>query len=198
MAESRLQHKRHFSHHAVFFRNWLQDPFNVAAVAPSSRWLAKLMATGLRAGHRVVELGGGTGSFTQAIIDSGVRPRDLYVVEQNSAFVSVLKTRFPASRVVQADAASLAAHLGALCGSIDYVISGLPLLWFDREKKTRILEEAFALLRLSGHFHQFTYLGRPPVGGRLLASLDLKASLIGIAPMNLPPAFVYRFERAQA
>ncbi len=39
------------SHRAVFFRSWLRDPFNVASVAPSSRWLAKLMATGCARGR---------------------------------------------------------------------------------------------------------------------------------------------------
>jgi phospholipid N-methyltransferase len=196
MTESQLQRKRHSSHGAVFFRNWLQDPFNVASIAPSGRLLAKLMATGLGAGSRVVELGGGTGTLTQGILDSGVSPLDLHVVEQNAAFVDILKIRFPGVHVVPADAASATQYLGEVLGSIDYVISGLPLLWFDKDKKTRILSEAFSLLRPDGCFHQFTYLGRPPVGGRILAGLRLKASLIGMSPINLPPAFVYRFQRA--
>jgi phospholipid N-methyltransferase len=118
------------------------------------------------------------------------------VVEQNAAFVDILKVRFPGVHVVPADAASATQYLGEVLGSIDYVISGLPLLWFDKDKKTRILSEAFSLLRPDGCFHQFTYLGRPPVGGRILAGLRLKASLIGMSPINLPPAFVYRFQRA--
>ncbi len=72
----------------------------------------------------------------------------------------------------------------------------MPILWFNRDKKAAILDEAFALLGPAGRLHQFTYLGRPPVGSRLLAELSLRATLLGIAPMNLPPAFVYRFERA--
>jgi phospholipid N-methyltransferase len=75
------------------------------------------------------------------------------------------------------------------------VISGLPILWFNRDKKSAILAEAFELMRPQGRYQQFTYLGRPPVGPRLLAELGLRATLLGIAPMNLPPAFVYRFER---
>ena len=80
-------------------------------------------------------------------------------------------------------------------GRVDYVISGLPILWFSRETKAAILSEAFELLKPNGRFQQFTYLGRPPVGPKLLAELGLGATLLGIAPMNLPPAFVYRFER---
>lgn len=75
------------------------------------------------------------------------------------------------------------------------MISGLPILWFNREIKAAILSEAFKLLKPDGRFQQFTYLGRPPVGPRLLTELGLRATLLGIAPMNLPPAFVYRFAR---
>lgn len=182
-------------HRGMFFRSWLRDPFNVASIAPSSRWLARLMATGVHPAARVVELGAGTGTLTEALLEVGVRPENLFLVEQHADFVAVLRARFPGATVIEADAATLTRPLGVLRGSIDYVISGLPILWFNRDKKAAILEEAFALLTASGRFHQFTYLGRPPVGSRLLAELRLRAELLGVAPMNLPPAFVYRFER---
>ena len=51
------------------------------------------------------------------------------------------------------------------------MISGLPILWFNRDKKAAILSEAFELLKPAGRLQQFTYLGRPPVGPRLLAEL---------------------------
>lgn len=182
-------------HRGVFFRSWLRDPFNVASVAPSSRSLAKLMASGVHAGACVVELGAGTGTLTTALIDSGVRQEDLFLVEQHADFAAVLRTRFPGANVIEADAASLTQRLGALRGRVDYVVSGLPILWFNRDKKAAILSEAFELLKPGGRFQQFTYLGRPPVGTKLLAELGLRATLLGIAPMNLPPAFVYRFVR---
>jgi phospholipid N-methyltransferase len=176
----------------------LQDPFHVASIAPSSRWLARLMATGLEAGSRVVELGAGTGTLTEAILDAGVRPHDLHLVEQHPDFVAVLRQRFPQADVVEANAAHIAERLAALRGQVDYVISGLPILWFNRDAKLQILAGSFELLRDGGRFHQFTYLGRPPIGGKILAELRLKPTLLGIAPMNFPPAFVYRLERNEA
>jgi phospholipid N-methyltransferase len=153
------------------------------------------MATDVHAGACVVELGAGTGTLTTALVESGVRQEDLFLVDQHADFVDVLRARFPRANVVQADAASLTRQLGALRGRVDYVISGLPILWFNREVKAAILSEAFELLKPGGRFQQFTYLGRPPVGPRLLTELGLRATLLGIAPMNLPPAFVYRFDR---
>jgi len=182
-------------HRGVFFRSWLRDPFHVGSVAPSSRWLAKLMATGVHPGACVVELGAGTGTLTTALLEAGVRQEDLFLVEQHTDFVAVLRARFPRANVIEADAASLTQRLGALRGRVDYAISGLPILWFNRDKKASILSETFELLKPGGCLQQFTYLGRPPVGPRLMAELGLRATLLGIAPMNLPPAFVYRFER---
>jgi len=66
--ESQLQQKRHSAHHAAFFKNWLHDPFQVASIVPSSRSLARLMATDLCAGARVVELGAGTASKTGVLL----------------------------------------------------------------------------------------------------------------------------------
>lgn len=195
--ESQLQRKRRSAHHAAFFKNWLHDPFQVASVVPSSRALAKLMATDLHAGARVVELGAGTGTLTQAILERGVRPTDLHLVEQNDAFASILRMRFPGATVVHEDAQTLNETLSELAGKIDFVISGLPILWFSKEKKTRILDATFTLLKPGGALHQFTYVGRPPVGNRLMANLRLKATLLGFA-MNFPPAFVYRFTRTKS
>ena len=190
-----LQQTRNTPHRGVFFKSWLKDPFHVASITPSSRWLARLMATDVGPGARVVELGAGTGTLTDAIVERGVRQEDLYLVEQHDMFCDVLRQRFPGSHVVQADAAALTDSLGPLRGTVDYVISGLPIVWFNRHKKSRILQEAFTLLRPGGRYQQFTYLGPSPVGGRMLEELGLRASLLVMSPLNFPPAFVYRFER---
>ena len=76
------------------------------------------------------------------------------------------------------------------------MISGLPIVWFDKDKKTRILDATFTLLKRGGALHQFTYLGKPPVGKRLMKDLRLEARLIGMTVANFPPAFVYRFTRS--
>lgn len=182
-------------HRAAFFCGWLKDPYAVGAIWPSGRLLAKLMAKGLHRGARVVELGAGTGTLTNAILASGVLPEDLYLVEQSPEFAAILRRRFPNVHVAEMDAAALPSRLPELSGTVDFVISGLPILWFKKTAKERILANSFELLRPGGRFHQFTYGGRSPVGRRLLHSLGLKASLIGISPINIPPAFAYRFER---
>jgi phospholipid N-methyltransferase len=179
-----------------FFRSWVRNPCAIGAVVPSSRLLAKLMATNLLPGARVIELGAGTGTVTAAILDSGVRPEDLYVVERDAEFVRILRRRFPHCPVIAADAMSLGNHLDCLPETFDFIVSGLPLVLFSRLEKVRVLSQAFDMLRPGGCFHQFTYAGRCPVDRALRRALRLESALIGVVPFNLPPAFVYRLGRA--
>ena len=181
-----------------FLRTLVKDPFSVGAVAPSSRHLANSMVIGMGPGAKVVELGGGTGSVTQAILNSGVSPQDLLVIEQNEEFVEFLKERFPHVTVIRAKADSVRHHIADLTGPADFVVSGLPLMLFPAERKARLLSQVFSVLRPEGFFHQFTYGGRCPVERSLLQSLGLEASFLGFTLFNLPPAFVYRLKRRSA
>jgi phosphatidylethanolamine/phosphatidyl-N-methylethanolamine N-methyltransferase len=179
----------------TFLKNYLQDPIRVASVLPSGRNLARTMAAEIAPGSRVVELGAGTGTLTQALLEKGVEPAKLHLVEQNADFVHILEMQFPESDVLAIDAADIATHLDRFAGEIDFVVSGLPILWFARSLKKSILSGAFSLLRPGGSFHQFSYFARPPVSQGLLEELGLTATRTGFAPLNVPPAFTYRFER---
>jgi len=149
------------------------------------------MAKDVGVGARVVELGAGTGSFTAALLGKGLAPGNLHLVERDPQFVKILQRRFPRCHVVAADALELDAQFGENAG-FDFVISGLPLLCFSPDKKYRVLQQALHVLKPHGRLHQFTYAGRCPVDKDLRALLRVDSALIGIAPLNLPPAFVYR------
>ena len=55
----------------------------------------------------VVELGPGTGPVTRALIERGVPPAQLILVEYEAAFCRMLAQRFPGVRVLQGDAYAL-------------------------------------------------------------------------------------------
>jgi phosphatidylethanolamine/phosphatidyl-N-methylethanolamine N-methyltransferase len=177
-----------------FFKGWIRNPLAMGAFAPSSKALAKLMAKDVGANARVVELGAGTGTVTAALLEGGVAPGNLYLVERDPQFVKILERRFPRCHVVSADALELDEQFAASTG-FDFVISGLPLLCFSPEKRYRVLQQAFRLLKPNGRLHQFTYAGRCPVDRDLRSLLRLDSMLLGIAPLNLPPGFVYRLTR---
>jgi phospholipid N-methyltransferase len=94
---------------------------------------------------------------------------------------------------VRADALSFSQQMDR--GMFDCVVSGLPLLLFSIEDKVRLLEQALSVLGPRGRLQQFTYAGFCPIGRDLRVRFGLRASLVGVAARNLPPAFVYRLER---
>jgi phosphatidylethanolamine/phosphatidyl-N-methylethanolamine N-methyltransferase len=176
-----------------FFRSWIRDPRGIGACAPSGRSLAKLMATGVIPGAKVLELGAGTGTVTEALLAKGVQPNDLYLVECNRELVRILERRFPRCHVIAADALALDRHF--LPAPFDFVVSGLPLLLFSMEQRVQMLRQVLALLRPTGRLHQFTYGGRCPIDRELRRTLNVDSELLGIAALNLPPAFVYQLTR---
>lgn len=188
----------------TFFREWLRNPFAMAAVSPSGRRLASLMMEQLPHGaRRVIELGGGTGVFTNALLEHGIEPGNLLVVELNEALHRYLRERFPAANVEQGDARhvhEIARRCGVLDerGHVDAVVSGLGLIYMSRATQRAILESAFATLGPEGRFVQFTYGPLSPVSRELLEELQLKAHRAGIAWRNMPPANVFVYQRRKS
>jgi phospholipid N-methyltransferase len=187
-----------WAHHGEFFRGWLRNPRTVGAILPSSQSVAKLLVTGIRPGAKVIELGAGTGTVTQAILDAGVAPEDLLLLEKDKGFARFLMRRFPGVHIVNADALALDQFASQLSAPPDFVVSGLPLLLFSTEEKNQLLEHVFSVLAESGRFHQFSYIARYPLTKQQIDALRIRASLIGVAPFNVPPAFVYRLRRSTA
>lgn len=179
-----------------FLRAWATAPGRVGAVAPSGPALASLITSEISAASGpVIELGPGTGVFTQALLDRGVREEDLTLIEFTSDFAELLKSRFPKARVLQMDAGRLGArHIfeGAPVGA---VVSGLPLLNMGPRKIMMILNGALGYVRPGGAFYQFTYGPRVPVPRAILNRLGLEATFVGRVLRNIPPAAVYRIKR---
>jgi phospholipid N-methyltransferase len=149
--------------------------------------------------RRVVELGGGTGVFTRALIAHGIVPDDLLVLELNDALFEHLRGRFPKAHVVCGDARELkqiATDDGFLGrGMADVVISGLGLLSMSRPMQSDILRSAFDVLTPDGRLVQFTYGPKSPVSRDILADLELSVRRGGFAWWNVPPATVYVYTR---
>jgi phosphatidylethanolamine/phosphatidyl-N-methylethanolamine N-methyltransferase len=183
----------------MFFRQWLRRPLSTAAVSPSSRFLARRMVRALPPGtRRVIELGGGTGIFTRALLAHGIGIEDLLVVEFNPTLHEYLMRRFPGLQVVRADARELASvpEMAAFAREpVQAIVSGLGLLSMSKEHQRAILQNAFALMAPGGTFVQFTYGPVAPVAAEIMKELGLVAQRRGFTLMNLPPASVYAFTR---
>lgn len=184
----------------TFFRQWLKDPLSVAAISPSSPQLARQMMTQLPRGcRRVIELGGGTGVFTQALLDHGIAVSDLLVLELNEELHQHLQRRFPGMAIVCGDASNLR-ELAADRGfagetGADAIVSGLGLLSMPRPLQQSILAAAFDCLQPDGRFVQFTYGPANPVAREVVDALELTARRASFTWWNVPPATVYVYTR---
>lgn len=184
----------------TFLRQWVRDPVKMASVTPSGHQLAELMVAQLPAGSsRVVEIGAGTGVFTRALLDAGIVPSRLLVIEINPHLVDFLRARFPGVAIACADACrldELCEEYGLLSGGTpDAVVSGLGMLSMASEQRIAIMRAAFGVLGKGGRFIQFTYGPKSPVRRRERDELGLRVRRAGFALRNLPPATVYVYER---
>ena len=189
--------------HWTFFRQWLKSPLSIAAISPSSRHLARQMLAELPASTRkVVELGGGTGVFTSALLEHGIPPQQLLVLELNEELHQHLRQRFPDAQVECGDARDLpriARRNGFLdSGPRDAVLSGLGLLSMGRDTQFAIMQAAFEVLGEDGRFIQFTYGPSCPVKSEVLGDLGLSSRRGGLTWWNMPPATVYVFTRSRS
>lgn len=180
----------------LFGREWLRAPLRVGAIAPSSTALGAAMTAELTgASGPVVELGPGTGVFTQALLQRGIPPAQIAAIETSESFARSLSQRLPGVVVIHDDAVRVRHLCPFGLGSAGLVICGLPLLSMPRAKVLRILAGCMRVLRPDGELRLFTYGPRCPVPTALLARLDLVTHHRTFVPVNIPPALVYSIRR---
>src|SRR6516162_1214972 len=92
----------------VFARAGASHPLRVGAIAPSSRRLARLITSEISPQCApVLELGPGTGVFTQALLGLGLRQDELILVECDPFFARLLKHDYPKTRIFETGAERL-------------------------------------------------------------------------------------------
>ena len=178
-----------------FLRSWIEKPLHVGAVMPSSRMLARAMAAYVDPNDTapVIELGPGTGAITNGLIQRGVDPARLVLVEYNPSFCALLKERYPQATIVQGDAYSLRDTLrNALKVPVSAIVSGLPLVTKPMAVRLKLMREALALGVPNAPFIQFTYSVAPPIPKSLPGVRTQASERIWL---NLPPARVWVYRK---
>lgn len=173
---------------------WLRSPFEIGAVAASSGPLARAMARQVKPSRPglVVELGGGTGAITEALLDVGIAPERLVILERHPRLHDLLQKRFPAATVIQGDAAHLRQLLAARgLRGVRAVVSGLPLLAMGEAQQKAIVGAAMDVLSPGGRLVQFSYGPACPIPQRLRQELGVRARSVANVFWNLPPARVW-------
>lgn len=179
---------------AAFLRELLHEPRSVGAVCPSSCELAGRMAgwVDLAQAGWVIELGGGTGTVTAALLQHGVARERLIVIEQSLHFVNHLRGRFPGVRILHADAADIArAALGGR--PVTAIVSGLPLRSLPADAVSRIVQACAGVLIPNSRVIQFTYA---PRACSAWGAAGLRRMANEAVWQNLPPARIEVFTPA--
>jgi phosphatidylethanolamine/phosphatidyl-N-methylethanolamine N-methyltransferase len=186
------------SEELLFLKRWFANPLKVGAVLPSSPFLARLVARQVRRQPEefVVELGAGTGSVTKELLRAGIPADKLLVIEIDPKLVAFLRREVPEARIIQGDATRLSELLPReAVGRVGTVISGIPMVTVPLEIQQRMVDAWFAVLARGGYMLQYTYSLVSPLPE---AKLGLKGRRRGIAVRNLPPAWVWSYEREGA
>ena len=192
-----------FGDEARFIKAWLDNPLVTGAVSPSGKVLSRTMAGAVdpAVDGPVIELGPGTGPVTEALIQRGIAPDRLVLVEFDPDFCRLLHRRYPRACVVEADAYDLRKSLApVLQGRAAAVVSSLPLLTKPERQRLALLRDAFELLGPAGVFVQFTYgIGSPvPRVDELFRPAGFQATVSPPVWLNLPPAWVWTYRPAES
>jgi len=179
----------------IFLREWIGNPLKTGAVSPSGRWLARAMASevDLSTDGPVIELGPGTGVFTKAMIDRGVAPERLILIEYNPDFCRLLAKRFPGVQIVNGDAYALGGHLEALgISEVASIVTGLPLLSRPMARRIELIDAGVKALKPGKPLIQFTYGPQAPVPAQP-GRFDVRRGRRVL--FNLPPATTWIYSR---
>jgi phosphatidylethanolamine/phosphatidyl-N-methylethanolamine N-methyltransferase len=179
----------------LFFRQWLRSPRSMGSVIPSSKALARALTQEIawRPGQVVVELGAGTGAISQGLLDSGLPPDALMMIELDPSLARYLRARFPDVRVVNGDATRMVEILAQQgLSEVGTVISGLPMVNMPFDFQKAIIQQSFTALAGQGFILQYSYSPVAPVPAK---RLGIKAELVRFVLRNLPPATVWRFRQ---
>jgi phospholipid N-methyltransferase len=164
----------------------------VGAMAPSSRFLAAKMLNHLpiKESKIIIELGPGTGVFTEKIIEKMGADTQLIVVELNDTFYEALHKKIDHKNVhlKHGSAEEISKYLKELgFEKADLIISSLPLAVFTSILRLNILNAVKKHLNQEGQFVQFQY----SLQSRRAIKKIFTSVKLNFTPLNFPPAFVY-------
>lgn len=173
-----------------FIKQYLKDKKMVGAVSPSSKFLGKKMLSNVdfSKDKLIVELGPGTGVFTDMIIEKMADDARLLVFELNDNFYNSLSARIsdPRVQIIHDSAEFIHKYIGET-EKLDVVISSLPLMVFPAKLRQDVVNESYNNLKSNGKYIQFQY----SLQSKKLLEAKYDEVKIQFTIKNFPPAFVY-------
>jgi len=149
-----------------FLGSFFKDPYKIGSITPSSVYLAKEITKSIEENKndrklRILEVGAGTGVFTEAVIKNlGDSNYVFDVIEIDENLSLLLKKNF--EKEIENGKVNI------ICSSIldwnpeysyDYIVSGLPFNYFDCEAVKEILNKYESMINNGGLISYFEYFG---------------------------------------
>lgn len=177
--------------------SFFSNSTSIGAIKPSSEQLSSYMTETVPANAIVIELGAGTGPFTEKLVQI-VPKENLYIVENHPEFCKTLQKKFPNHTILCIDAQELHKHLPKhVQGKINYVVSGLPFRSLPKDIATNIIASLKKVINPNLTMIQFTYLPQSPLSETHMDALNVEGNFYKTAPLNVPPANVWIYKTNQ-
>ncbi|MCQ6267716.1 SAM-dependent methyltransferase [Fictibacillus sp. WQ 8-8] len=176
-----------------FVSQYIVKPRTVGAILPSSTYLAAKMVGEIdfNSASYIIELGPGTGVFTDKLLDKRNEKTTILIIEYNREFYKRLAYKYKDEKnfyVVNGSAENL--HLYMKMYNIPYadaIVSGLPFASLPKEMSDSILISSKAALHQDGKFITFQYTKwKRKMIEEFFSSINVKKEL-----RNMPPAYVF-------
>lgn len=192
-----------------FCINFFTNPKETGAIMSSGKMLAKKMTEGLNSNTRsltapdahvqILEVGPGFGSFTHQMLQQGITPSQLTLIECQENFYKYLQQKFAHVNMIYGYAQDILKE-EKFERKFDRIISGIPLKNISNKKERFALFLAlFRSLKLGGQLTQFTYGTTSPIRKKECKKLErlLKCKISvqsnGWVFKNFPFAKVYTY-----
>ena len=178
----------------AFIKELCTHPSRVGAALPSSKKVAKIVAEQIPSSlaGKIIELGGGTGVITMALLEKGIPEKKLIVVERSLHMFKHLKNHFSNVCIINGDAADLQKLISNPNDKISAVVSSLPLRLLAADVVSRIYQQIYSLLEKDGLYIQYTYHLNTPRDSKPSGFTFLYRKIIW---SNLPPVRVDVFTK---
>ena len=186
--------KRNIHERIRFFRSFLSNPRQVGAILPTSRRAVRDMLdmANFEQARYVVELGAGTGVYTEEIVGRLHPDARLLAFEVDPDLVATLDGRFedPRIQVINDSAENVADYLDG--AKVDIIVSGLPFTSLPEPVKRNIFDQITRVLAPDGVMVAIQYSTMVQRDlSRIFASVRRR-----ISPLNVPPAFLFQCSAA--
>jgi phospholipid N-methyltransferase len=181
---------------ALFFKRFLQKPFQIASIVPSSKAMVERVAEKIDFDRArvIAEYGPGEGVHSREIARRMAPDAQLLLFELDPAFSRDLERQFaddPRVHVINQDAARLPHELKQRnIPSCDYILSGIPFSILKIDKKLALLQKTHDALAPHGRFIIYQVTNELKQHATIFEHAKSEYFL-----QNIPPMFITVFQK---